>query len=358
MPVAKKKTILFTGYAPVHFACFRPIYEQLTERSGVEVFVSGGIRTMGPLGVRFDHAGLYESFGLPPEAVVPVERIKRMNVDVLFSAHTGRIEPASFERSVQIFHGVSFRNLAIREQALGFDHYFLVGPYMRRGFEQRGLLEPGDQRAVEIGFPKTDRLLDGSMDREALLAAHGLSGERPVVLYAPTGAKANSLETFGEEVLRRLAEQDSYDVLVKLHDHPKGWVDWFERLAPLEGEHLRIVRTPDIIPTLFIADLLVSDASSVANEYTLLDRPIVFLDVPELIDAARDSGALVDLDTWGRNGGTIAASPDTALDAIAEGLARPRAASDVRQAIAADLFYNPGQAALTAAKWLEAELDL
>lgn len=51
--------------------------------------------------------------------------------------------------------------------------------------------------------------------------------------------------------------------------------------------------TPDILPTLFLADLLISDASSVANEYTLLDRPIVFLDVPEMIEAAVESGALV-----------------------------------------------------------------
>lgn len=353
------KTMLFTGYAPVHFACFRPLFEHLRDRDGVEVFVSGGTRTMGPFGVAFDHVGMYAPFGLPPEAVISVEEIRDMHVDVLFSAHTGRIEPASFERSVQIFHGLSFRNLAIREQIVGFDHYFLVGPYMRRGFEQLGLLEPDDPRAVEIGFPKTDRLLDGTLDRQTVLGAHGLSGQRPVVLYAPTGAKANSLETdLGVQVLTRLAEADDYDVLVKLHDHPKGWVDWFERLAPLEGEHLRIVRTPDIIPTMFIADLLISDASSAANEYTLLDRPIVFLDIPELIDAAVDSGALVDLDTWGRKGGTVVGDADAALDAIADGLARPRAASEVRRAMAADLFYNPGQATLGAAKWLEAELDL
>lgn len=54
----------------------------------------------------------------------------------------------------------------------------------------------------------------------------------------------------------------------------------------------------------------------------------------------------------------MAADPDAALDAISEGLARPRAASDIRRAMAADLFYNPGQATLSAAKWLEAERDL
>ena len=36
------KRILFTGYAPVHFVCFRPVYERLRRVPGVQVFVSGG----------------------------------------------------------------------------------------------------------------------------------------------------------------------------------------------------------------------------------------------------------------------------------------------------------------------------
>jgi len=65
-----------------------------------------------------------------------------------------------------------------------------------------------------------------------------------------------------------------------------------------------------------------------------------------------------DLETWGRKGGTVAADADAAVDAIADGLAHPQADSERRRAMASDLFYNPGQAALAATKWLEAELDL
>ena len=61
-----------------------------------------------------------------------------------------------------------------------------------------------------------------------------------------------------------------------------------------------MVRQPDVILTLFAADLLITDASSVANEYALLDRPIVFLDVPELLAAAGGEGSAPDLETWGR----------------------------------------------------------
>ena len=36
-------SVLFTGYAPVHFLCFEPLYRRLRESSDFEVFLSGGL---------------------------------------------------------------------------------------------------------------------------------------------------------------------------------------------------------------------------------------------------------------------------------------------------------------------------
>jgi CDP-glycerol glycerophosphotransferase (TagB/SpsB family) len=162
----------------------------------------------------------------------------------------------------------------------------------------------------------------------------------------------------GGEVIRRLKATGLYDLLVKPHDHPKNKIDWFERLAPLEDEHTRLVRDFDVIPSLFVADLLISDASSVANEYALLDRPIVFLDVPELLEAAGGERSSLDLDTWGRKGGEVVGDPAAAVAAVAAGLREPRRQSAVRQGIASDLFYNPGRATDAAIEWLRAGMSL
>ena len=351
--------VLFTGYAPVHFVCFQPLFERLGARPGVDAYVSGGLRSKTPdREVRYDTDGLYEPFELPRDAVLTVDEIRETDFDVLFCANTKRIEPRSFDQSVEIFHGMSFRNKAIREENTGNDRYFVLGPYMMRRFREFGFFGDDDRRAVEVGFPKTDRLLDGTLDRDTILRTYGFSGERPVVLYAPTGAKRNSLETMGEDLIRLLSATGEYDLLVKPHDHPKTKLNWFERLAPLEHEHLRLVRAPDVVPTLFVADLLISDASSVVNEYALLDRPIVFLDVPELLEAAGGDGSALDLDTWGRKGGEVAANPVAAAAAVADGLANPGRRSNVRAGIVQDLFYNPGRATDAAMDFLSAELCL
>jgi CDP-glycerol glycerophosphotransferase (TagB/SpsB family) len=166
------------------------------------------------------------------------------------------------------------------------------------------------------------------------------------------------METVGEDLIAKLAAVDRYDVLVKPHDHPHSLIDWWTRLAPLESEHVRLVRDPDVIHTLAIADLLVTDASSVANEYALLDRPIVFVDVPELIALTLKKGARLDLQTWGRKGGEVVTDVSQALEAVEAGLAHPAQRSEARRAMVADLFFNPGEATAAAMRWLSSEVAL
>jgi hypothetical protein len=341
--------ILFTGYAPVHFVCFQPLYAALSADPANEVLVSGGLLSRDADNKKqYDTAPMYAPFDLPPETVVDHGDLRDLDVDVLVSACTKPIKPRSHQQKVQIFHGLSFRNRAIREQNGSYDHYLMLGPYMSRTFDRRGVVPIEDPRAHRVGFPKTDRLVDGTLDRAAVLHDLGLSGDRPVVMFAPTGAHGNAMETMGEDLVRHLRATGEYDLVVKPHDHDKKGIDWFARLSPLEDEHTRLLRTYDSVPALFASDVLISDASSIANEYLLLDRPLVFLDVPELLASAADEDDRLDLDTWGRKGGVLAHDVVSAERAVADSLADPGRLSDVRRAISADLFYNPGTATAAA----------
>jgi len=348
--------ILFAGYAPVHFRCFQPLYERLKDWPGVEVFVSGGLRTKIDGHYDYDAPSMYKAFDLPAETVLSVEAIRDMDFDVQFSAHTKLIPPRRVERRIQIFHGVSFRNKAVRPANMGCDNYFVTGPYMLNRFEQAGLLTEDDPRVAKIGFMKTDALVDGSLRRESILKHVGFDGSRPVILYAPTGAKHNSLETMGEDVILELLAVGDYDLLIKPHDHPRNKkTDWATYLRRYESVNCRIVEPcEDVIPMLYIADVLISDASSVVNEYTLLDRPILFLDTPKLLHQARGARhSMLDLDTWGRSGGSIAGNAGSVPALVAESLADPLRMSLLRQGIAKNLFFNPGRATDTAMDWMQ-----
>lgn len=352
------RRILFAGYAPVHFVCFQPLYRQLRRMPGVEVFLSGG-REPGPMGEgqAVTAAELYAPFRIPRAHLLELPAITAQRFDLVFSAHVSGYFPKEDKERIQLFHGVSFRNMAIRRDVLVYDRLFLTGPYMRRMFTEQQLVRDSDPRLVNIGFPKLDPLVDGTLDRSALLRRVGFSGRRPVLLYAPTGQKDNSLEHTGIAVLERLRATGRYDILIKLHDHPRDrTTDWPAKLRPLLDRHTKLARGLDVVPYLFLADLLITDASSVSNEYSLLDRPMVFLDVPQLLAAMERKGVALDLDTWGRKAGITTRWPDESVEAVAWSLAHPRHAAPARRAMARDLFFNRGRATHAALDWIRGRL--
>ncbi|MFQ5797599.1 MAG: CDP-glycerol glycerophosphotransferase family protein [Bacteroidota bacterium] len=357
---SKIKRILFCGYAPVHFVCFQPIYKRLTKIPLIDVYFSGGLRIKQENGeYLYDTHSLYRPFHVPKEKILPHAVMRRQSFDMVFCSFVSGTFPNADKMRIHLFHGVSFRNMAVRRDILIYDRLFIVGPYQNRLFQKTQLLRKGDPRAVPIGFPKLDRLVDGSLDKKGILERVGFTGRRPILIYAPTGQKHNSLKTVGEEIIKRLKNTQRYDLLIKPHDHPRdNSIHWPNRLRRYADPHTKILRDYDIVPYLFISDLLITDASSVSSEYSLLDRPMVFLDVPELLESAREKGVPLDLDTWGRKGGVTARWPDEAVDGVGWSLNHPKHGSAIRKEMARDLFFNPGNATDKAVDWILSTLKL
>jgi CDP-glycerol glycerophosphotransferase (TagB/SpsB family) len=268
-----------------------------------------------------------------------------LSPDIFILARRARVK-------VHTFHGISIKGKAFSEKAISFDKLFLIGPYQRRRFMERGILAGDDPRFVPVGMPKTDAFFDGSLDREAYLRKSGLDPARKTLLYAPTWRPESSLNRMGEALIRSI-QQSPWNLMVKLHDHSyeiKNGFDWARKLEELKAPKIAIIKETNITPALYAADLLISDASSVANEYTLLDRPIVFIDVPELFEKYRDS---IDLEGWGQSSGPVARNVDELRSHIEQSLADPSAYAVQRKRIADEGFYHPGRATEAALKAID-----
>ena len=341
----RPRRILFSGYAPVHFLCFLPVYQRLRSDPRVELWLSGGFKREEGDNVSFSVDGFYDPFPVDRSRIIPSERTKEEDFDVLVCAHlSDALFPRSAGKSVQIFHGVSFKNLAVREKALRFDFLCLPGRYHAELYLRSGLVRSGGSRCLVTGFPKADALVHGARDRIMLLGGLGLDPLKPTLLFAPTGDKHNALETLGAELIQAVAADGRFNLLVKPHDHPKRKIDWFQELAPLEGGPVRLVRDLDVVPYLRAADVLLTDASSVAVEYTLLDRPIVFLDVPKLIQHVQKRAPNLDLDSYGRRIGAIAENAGQAIALVEASLKEPTREGEIRRAMARHVFHDPGRA--------------
>lgn len=341
------KRVLFSGYAPVHFICFLPVYQRLNSDPELEVFLSGGFKEVDEAGnVSYRLDGFYEPYIVDRARLLTVEESRSQAFDVVVCAHTSDLLfPREVGKTVQIFHGVSFKNLAVRDKALRYDMLCLPGEYHVERYRQQGLLEDPGTRYLLTGFPKSDALIHGDFDRAEFFRRVELNPDRPTLLLAPTGDKHNALEEMGREVIEAIDQTGEYNLLVKPHDHPKKSINWIAKLAGYENHRVRIIRDKDITESLLAADLLMTDASSVAVEYTLLDRPIVFLDVPRLLERIRERAPALDLETYGRKIGALAKSADEVVSVVKRSLENPDQQGELRRRMASHVFHRPGGAA-------------
>jgi len=205
------------------------------------------------------------------------------------------------------------------------------------------------ERAVLVGFPKVDRLVNGEYDADAIKRALGLDRTRPTALYAPTWSPASSLNIAGEAIVTALAGA-GWNVIVKLHSlsldartHKfRGAIDWRARMALLERPgHIVHVEDADASPLLAASDLMVTDHSTIGFEFCLLDRPLIVFDAPELIQTARINPERV---RQLRAAARVASTVEEVVDAARDALDRPHALSVERRRLASAMFYAPGGA--------------
>ena len=251
---------------------------------------------------------------------------------------------------IQMFHGVAGKyGFDAPDQSMQQWHrLFFVNERRLRNFVASGAIPTDSDAARLIGMPKVDCVVDGSLQRERILRETGLDPARPTVLYAPTWSSASSLNRMGIALLERLV-QLPVNVMVKLHDRSRdprpqysGGVDWVARLRPiLDRANARLAEGANVAPCLVAADVMISDHSSAAFEYLLLDRPLVRIEVPELIEQANIHPDYVRLMADAADNVT---SADEVVAAVERALVNPSEKGETRRWVAQDLFYRPGTA--------------
>ncbi|MFH0943941.1 MAG: CDP-glycerol glycerophosphotransferase family protein [Planctomycetota bacterium] len=358
---AAQRRVLFPASTPLSFGVVEPLMRVLSRDPRIEVLVTvrHGGRTLARqcLRERFTYvSGVSARFRKFDAAVCS---------GFFFHSRRSRL-------LVEMFHGVSPKNYAIRGEVRRFDRLFLIGEYHREKFVRAGLLGEHDLRGMRIGMPKTDPLAASGTGDAELIRSLELDPALPTVAYAPTrsGSSGSSLDEFGLDLIDLVSEMP-VNLLVKLHDRSlkryrsKMKVDYVDLIGQRErGRNLRLIRDHDVIPTLAAADLLLTDLSSVGSEFLLRDRPVIYLSVPNHEQRIRSSSAQRfgaddphDLD-YLREAGDLVRHPKELRPVLERALANPLAKSDLRRERAKLLFYNPGAATRHAADALYDLLEL
>ncbi len=174
---------------------------------------------------------------------------------------------------VQIFHGLCEEKGGHYKITGFFDLYCTSGPLITNRFKELAK-KKRHFHVVETGWPKIDLLLK-PFDREKICKSLNIDPAKRIILYAPTfSPKFKSSEKI-LPILEDLPKDDELWI-VKFHDLMKA--KDIERFSKLQSDSLLLYSNPDNIPLLQIADVLISDTSSVVYEFMLLDKPVITID--------------------------------------------------------------------------------
>jgi CDP-Glycerol:Poly(glycerophosphate) glycerophosphotransferase len=271
---------------------------------------------------------------------------------------------------VQMFHGVAgkYGFDAPTESMRHWDRLFFVNERRLRNFIAAGAIDADSPAARLIGMPKVDCLVDGSLRRDEVLRTLELDPSRPTVLYAPTWSPASSLNRMGIELIEALTTKP-INLIVKLHDRScdlrpqySGGVDWVAKVkATLAAQAAKgaadavLATGANIAPCLTAADAMISDYSSAAFEYLLLDRPLVRIEIIELMNAANVHPAYAQLLSEASHTVFNAAGAASMVEYV---LSVGDERSAARRSVSAELFYKPGTATARCASALYEVLEI
>lgn len=211
---------------------------------------------------------------------------------------------------VQLWHGIPLKLIQLDSAAttrisvpvVSGQLRGLLRRFYRRGYRAIALLPAASElaatrlrtafalpadRVVVTGDPRDDVLSQGTAAERAKTARTLLSaalevdlGDSRVLLYAPTwrDGDADPAVPTAEEWSRMDAWLLEAGAMLVIRPHPNGVGDYADGIAGSERIHLlSSSRQTDLTPILAAVQLLITDYSSVAFDYSLVGGPILFI---------------------------------------------------------------------------------
>ena len=254
------KTILFC-MNPYSFGILKPVMQVLKEKKYEYIW--------------FVRSAILEKFPHQDQRFTSkIEDLVHFNSDAIFVPGN---EVPHYLRGVktQVFHGLAGEKKGHFRIRNYFDLYLTQGPYFTRWFS-KAANKHKDFSVVETGWPKLDiygkELHKYDSDKLSLLKKYSA---KKIILYAPTFSPSLTSAPHLLSQIEELALEKEYLIVIKFHDlMAKNLIDSYKKLS-MSFKNVLFIEERNIIKYLLIADLMISDTSSVVYEFLLLDKPVI-----------------------------------------------------------------------------------
>jgi glycosyltransferase involved in cell wall biosynthesis len=283
IPHTSKKRILIYYFKNVHIPILKSITEALKRRSDVELAL--GYMYYAPdirAGFLPEELEIIKAYGLP---MYEVPQDFKPDVTIIADSVYPWVKDCG--KLVNVGHGVLSKGqyytdteMARREELA--DVICVPGVYHKERMEKIV-----SKAVIATGMAK----LDGLFGRQELGAWSLEMGDRKpktenrkhkpfTILFAPTFNDELSAIPFVKDRINEVLPDVDSVLYIKLHGSTaQKYKDMYEQLA-LVDDRVIYVREHDVTPYLEIADVLISDVSSVMMEFAALDKPVVLFNNP------------------------------------------------------------------------------
>lgn len=175
----------------------------------------------------------------------------------------------------QIFHGLAGEKKGHFRIRHYFDLYLTQGPYFTDRFNELKI-KHGTFEVAETGWPKLDiygqEKNNYEQEKKKLLTDFNTD---KIILYAPTFSPSLTSATDLYDDIEDLAAKTGYLILIKFHDLMNANLITKYKTLAQRHENIIFKEEKNIIKFLILADLIISDTSSVIYEFLLLNKPAI-----------------------------------------------------------------------------------
>lgn len=258
---------------------------------------------------------------------------------------------------IYIPHGMDSNNLTMRKGSTAhYDTIFAIGKYQKEEEEKNNEVYSLNRKIVEWGYSVFDDMLSNYEANKDTINAES-SGT--TILIAPSWQKDNIIDLCLEDILDSM-KNTKYKVIVRPHPQQvRHMKDKFENMKEQYKDNKNIEIQTDFSSnrTVYSADLVVTDWSSIANEFAYTTKkPVLFVDTPmKVMNPDYEKLEIEPINIWSRNvmGQSISVEDCRKINEVVEKILKEK--DDYKEKIEKlvnDSVYNIGNSAEVGANYI------